>query len=120
MNLKAESETARRVSAEDALRVLCFSDAGFRERYDGWCVLGRGSWATVIRTRARDFGRDIVLTIFVDRGTYWTSKPQSPIPRPTGRGTRKGSNVPRRHRARLSYRAEGLPPKQPTCRSAVR
>ncbi len=66
MSLKVESETGRRVSAPDALRTLCFSDVVFRERYDGWRVLGRGAWATVVRTRSRDFGRDIALKIFVN------------------------------------------------------
>jgi eukaryotic-like serine/threonine-protein kinase len=63
--LKVESETGR-VSAEDALRTLCFADVVFRERYEGWHALGRGAWATVVRTRSRDFGRDIALKIFVN------------------------------------------------------
>ena len=66
MNLKGESEAARQASTEDALRALCFSDAVFRERYDDWRILGRGSWATVVRTRSRDFGRDIALKVFVN------------------------------------------------------
>jgi serine/threonine protein kinase len=51
---------------DDALQALCFSDAIFRDRYDGWLVLGRGSWATVVRTRSRDLGHDIALKIFVN------------------------------------------------------
>jgi len=53
---------------EDALRELCFSDAVFRERYEGWCVLGRGSWATVVRTRSRDASQDVALKILVNLG----------------------------------------------------
>lgn len=66
MNLKAESEAAKQASTEDALRALCFSDTVFRQRYDDWRILGRGSWATVVRTRSRDFGRDIALKVFVN------------------------------------------------------
>jgi serine/threonine protein kinase len=51
---------------DDALRKLCFSDAVFKERYDGWQVLGRGSWATVVRTRSRDAGHDVALKILVN------------------------------------------------------
>jgi serine/threonine protein kinase len=51
---------------DDALRELCFSDAVFRERYEGWQVLGRGSWATVVRTRSRDAARDVALKILVN------------------------------------------------------
>ncbi len=54
------------MSAEDALHNLCASDPLFRERYDGWSALGRGSWATVVRTRSRDIGRDIALKVFVN------------------------------------------------------
>jgi len=50
----------------DALRELCFSDAVFRERYEGWQVLGRGTWATVVRTRSRDVGHDVALKILVN------------------------------------------------------
>jgi len=50
----------------DALRELCFSDAVFRERYEGWRVLGRGTWATVVRTRSRDVGHDVALKILVN------------------------------------------------------
>jgi eukaryotic-like serine/threonine-protein kinase len=50
----------------DALRLLCFSDPVFAERYQGWSVLGRGSYATVVRTFARDAGREIALKVFVN------------------------------------------------------
>ncbi len=51
---------------DDALRELCFSDTVFRERYEGWQVLGRGSWATVVRTRSRDAGHDVALKVLVN------------------------------------------------------
>jgi hypothetical protein len=51
---------------DDALRELCFSDGVFRERYEGWQVLGRGSWATVVRTRSRDVDEDVALKILVN------------------------------------------------------
>jgi serine/threonine-protein kinase len=51
---------------DDALRELCFADAVFKERYVGWQVLGRGSWATVVRTRSRDAGRDVALKVLVN------------------------------------------------------
>ena len=51
---------------DDALRELCFSDAVFKERYLGWQVLGRGTWATVVRTRSRDAGQDVALKILVN------------------------------------------------------
>ncbi len=44
MDPKPDAETARAVAGDDALRELCFADAAvFRERYDGWFVLGCGS-----------------------------------------------------------------------------
>jgi eukaryotic-like serine/threonine-protein kinase len=50
----------------DALRLLCFSDPVFAERYQGWTVLGRGAYATVVRTFSRDAGREIALKVFVN------------------------------------------------------
>ena len=50
----------------DALEVLCFSDPLFRQRYSGWSVVGRGSFATVVKTRSTDARRDIALKIFVN------------------------------------------------------
>jgi serine/threonine-protein kinase len=38
----------------------------FRGRYEGWQVLGRGTWATVVRTRSRDAGQDVALKILVN------------------------------------------------------
>ena len=66
MHARADSETERSVSGDDALRELCFSDVVFSQRYDGWRVLGRGPWATVVRTRSRDLGQDIALKVFVN------------------------------------------------------
>jgi serine/threonine-protein kinase len=54
------------VSGSDALRALCFADAVFRQRYEGWQVLGRGVWATVVRTRSLDLGHDIALKVFLN------------------------------------------------------
>ena len=61
-----DSGKAGAAPGDDALRELCFSDAVFRERYEGWQVLGRGSWATVVRTRSRDAGQDVALKILVN------------------------------------------------------
>jgi serine/threonine protein kinase len=66
MHVKADSEAARSRSGDDALRGLCFSDAVFGQRYDGWRVLGRGPWATVVRTQSRDLGDEIALKVFVN------------------------------------------------------
>jgi serine/threonine protein kinase len=66
VNSTPDPGNARPDPGDDALRELCFSDAVFRERYDGWQVLGRGSWATVVRTRSRDAGRDVALKILVN------------------------------------------------------
>ncbi len=54
------------VSGGDALAALCFADPVFRERYEGWEVLGRGSWATVVRTRSRDLGRELAVKVFLN------------------------------------------------------
>lgn len=51
---------------DDALRGLCFSDPVFRQRYDGWSVLGRGSFGTVVKVHSRDVARDLALKIFVN------------------------------------------------------
>lgn len=66
MHARADSETESSVSSDDALRELCFSDVVFSQRYDGWRVLGRGPWATVVRTRSRDLGQEIALKVFVN------------------------------------------------------
>ena len=47
-----------------ALRELCLADPTFSERYEGWTVLGHGTYATVVRVRSRDAGRDIALKVF--------------------------------------------------------
>ncbi len=46
--------------------MLCFSDPVFAERYQGWSVLGRGSYATVVRTFSRDAGREMAHKVFVN------------------------------------------------------
>ncbi len=45
---------------------LSFWDVVFSQRYDGWRLLGRGPWATVVRTRSRDLRHDIALKVFVN------------------------------------------------------
>jgi serine/threonine protein kinase len=49
---------------DHVLRELCFADPTFSERYEGWTVLGRGTYATVVRVLSRDAGRDIALKVF--------------------------------------------------------
>ncbi len=51
---------------DEALQLLCFSDPVFAERYQGWFVLGRGTYATVVRTFGRDAGREVALKVFVN------------------------------------------------------
>jgi serine/threonine protein kinase len=50
----------------DALRELCLSDSVFRQRYQGWTLLERGSLGTVVRTFSRDTAREIALKIFLN------------------------------------------------------
>lgn len=66
MRTRRVLERTTGVSGDDALRTLCFADAVFRQRYEGWNVLGRKSWATVVRTRSRDLGHDIALKVLVN------------------------------------------------------
>jgi len=54
------------MSGGDALRAVCFADEVFGQRYEGWEVLGRGVWATVVRTRSLDLGHDIALKVFLN------------------------------------------------------
>jgi eukaryotic-like serine/threonine-protein kinase len=49
-----------------SLRELCLADPTFCERYEGWTVLGRGTYATVVRVRSRDAGREVALKVFQD------------------------------------------------------
>jgi serine/threonine protein kinase len=51
---------------EPTLRELCLSDPIFSQRYEGWEIIGRGTYATVVRARSRDAGRDVALKIFQD------------------------------------------------------
>lgn len=66
MHVRTGSAAARSLSTGDALEELCFSDAVFSQRYEGWRVLGRGPWATVVKTRSRDLNQDIALKVFVN------------------------------------------------------
>jgi serine/threonine protein kinase len=50
--------------SDQSLREICLADPTFSERYDGWIVIGRGTYATVVRVRSRDAGREIALKIF--------------------------------------------------------
>lgn len=50
--------------SDQSLREICLADPTFSERYEGWTVLGRGTYATVVRVRSRDAGREIALKIF--------------------------------------------------------
>lgn len=52
------------VVSEDALRNLCFSHPFFRERYEGWDEVGRGAYATVVKTHCVDRGETVALKIF--------------------------------------------------------
>jgi serine/threonine protein kinase len=47
-----------------SLRELCLADGIFSQRYEGWTVLGSGTYATVVRARSRDAGRDVALKSF--------------------------------------------------------
>jgi len=51
---------------DDALRELWFADALFRQRYEGWNVLGRGPWATVVGVTSRDLEQDVALKLFIN------------------------------------------------------
>lgn len=66
MASKPESDAKGLVSGDDALQALCFADSVFNQRYEGWQILGRGSWATVVRTWSRDLGHEIALKVFVN------------------------------------------------------
>jgi serine/threonine protein kinase len=64
MTVISDSTARRKAAADCALHDLCFSEPLFRRRYEGWCVLGWGSYATVVRTYSRDAGREVALKIF--------------------------------------------------------
>ena len=55
---------ASAVVSEDALRNLCHSHRLFRERYEGWEEVGRGAYATVVKTHCVDRGEPVALKIF--------------------------------------------------------
>jgi serine/threonine-protein kinase len=66
MHRTLDDETSDSSAPTDALGLLCFSDPVFAQRYNGWSVLGRGSYATVVKTFSRDAGRDMALKVFVN------------------------------------------------------
>jgi serine/threonine-protein kinase len=49
---------------DPSVRALCLADPIFSQRYDGWTVLGTGTYATVVGARSRDAGREVALKIF--------------------------------------------------------
>ena len=49
---------------DHSVRALCLADPIFSQRYDGWTVLGTGTYATVVGARSRDAGREVALKIF--------------------------------------------------------
>lgn len=61
-----DDEASESSTTADSLQLLCYSDPLFAERYHGWSVLGRGSYATVVRTFSRDAGREVALKVFVN------------------------------------------------------
>jgi serine/threonine protein kinase len=66
LQTKLDADTGAPVSGDDALRDLCYADALFRQRYEGWRPLGRGPWATVVAVCSRDLREDIALKVFVN------------------------------------------------------
>jgi hypothetical protein len=48
--------------SEDALRNLCYADVIFKQRYEGWELVGRGAFATVVRVRF--MGEPVALKVF--------------------------------------------------------
>lgn len=58
------SRAVREDAPRDLLRALCLADPVFAERYEGWEELGRGTFATVVRTHLRDAGVPVALKIF--------------------------------------------------------
>jgi serine/threonine protein kinase len=53
-----------RPAFRDALERLCFSDEEFARKYDGWEEIGRGGFATVVKTFCRDYGHAIAIKVF--------------------------------------------------------
>ena len=46
------------------LRNLLQADPRWTSRYEGWQVIGRGAFATVVKTYCKDLGADIGVKIF--------------------------------------------------------
>jgi serine/threonine protein kinase len=53
-----------RAAFRDALERLCFSDEEFARKYEGWEEIGRGGFATVVKTFCRDYGHAIAVKVF--------------------------------------------------------
>jgi eukaryotic-like serine/threonine-protein kinase len=53
-----------RPAFRDALERLCFSDEEFARKYEGWEEIGRGGFATVVKTFCRDYGHSIAVKVF--------------------------------------------------------
>jgi serine/threonine-protein kinase len=49
--------------SSDPLRLLCEADGLFRQRYEGWHEVGRGTAAAVVRTHQRDAGLPVALKV---------------------------------------------------------
>ena len=57
------------------LRNLLHADPRWTSRYDGWQVIGRGAFATVVKTHCKDLGADVAVKVFKnldpeDRGRF--------------------------------------------------
>lgn len=53
-----------RAGFRDALERLCFADEEFARKYEGWEEIGRGGFATVVKTFCRDYGQTIAVKVF--------------------------------------------------------
>jgi eukaryotic-like serine/threonine-protein kinase len=53
-----------RPAFRDALERLCFADEEFARKYEGWEEIGRGGFATVLKTFCRDYGHAIAVKVF--------------------------------------------------------
>lgn len=60
----SDTGPALRPLTDDALRNLCLAHPIFRERYEGWEEVGRGAFATVVRTHCVDRGETVAVKIF--------------------------------------------------------
>ena len=51
--------------SDDPCRDLLTANACFIHRYQGWTVIGKGLFSTVVKTHQRDLGKDIAVKVFV-------------------------------------------------------